>query len=182
MKHVAYPFTYAALVLLVTLTLTDPSRGDGSDLPHAPTAESLPAPIILAQASSTEAPGTTKQRPSPEAMNPVEARINELHAELKITPAQEDLWSKVTQVMRDNEKVMEALHKTRSDKATTMTAVEDVKSYAEIAGAHAEGLKNFVPVFEALYNSMSNEQKKDADTLFGRRDPMATKNTKTKRK
>ena len=30
-----------------------------------------------------------------------EARIKDLHATLKITPAQEDLWKKVTEVMRE---------------------------------------------------------------------------------
>jgi hypothetical protein len=63
-----------------------------------------------------------------------------------------------------------------------MTAIEDVKSYAAIAEAHADGLKKFAPVFEALYASMSDAQKKNADTLFSSRDPMATKNTKAQKK
>jgi exoribonuclease R len=95
-----------------------------------------------------------------------EARIKDLQAKLKITPAQEELWKKVTEVMRDNAKTMEALHQTRIEKAKTMTTVEDLKSYSEITQAHADGLKNFIPVFEALYASMSDDQKKDADTLF----------------
>ena len=80
-----------------------------------------------------------------------EARIKDLHARLKITPAQEDLWNKVTQVMRDDAKTMDALNQARFEKAKTMTAVEDLKSYSEVAQAHADGLKNFIPVFEALY-------------------------------
>ena len=95
-----------------------------------------------------------------------EARIKDLHATLKITPAQEDLWNKVTEVMRENAKTMDALNQARSEKAKTMTAVEDLQSYSEVAQAHANGLKNFVPVFEELYASMSDDQKKDADTLF----------------
>jgi len=95
-----------------------------------------------------------------------EAHIKDLQAQLKITPAQEELWNKVTKVMRDNAKSMEALHQARVEKAKTMTTVEDLKSYSEITQAHADGLKNFIPVFEALYASMSDEQKKDADTLF----------------
>jgi hypothetical protein len=95
-----------------------------------------------------------------------EARIKDLQVRLKITPAQEELWNKVTQVMRDNAKTMDALNQVRFEKAKTMTAVEDLKSYSEIAQAHADGLKNFIPVFEALYAAMSDDQKKDADTLF----------------
>jgi hypothetical protein len=95
-----------------------------------------------------------------------EARIKDLHATLKITPDQEDLWNKVTQVMRDDAKTMDALNQARFEKAKDMTAVEDLKSYSEVAQAHADGLKNFITVFEALYAGMSDDQKKDADTLF----------------
>ena len=105
----------------------------------------------------------------------VEARIMELHAKLKITPAQEELWNNVAQVMRDNAKTMEALIKARVEKASTMTAVEDLKSYGEIADAHADGLKQFIPVFEPLYVSMSDAQKKDADRLFHPKDHKKSK-------
>jgi hypothetical protein len=56
----------------------------------------------------------------------------------------------VTAVMRGNAKTMEPLKQARYDKAPTMTAVEDFTSYAEIADAHADGIKRFVPVFTAL--------------------------------
>ena len=95
-----------------------------------------------------------------------EARIKDLQAKLKITPAQEELWNKVTQVMRENAQTMDTLIQARMEKAKTMNTVEDLKSYSEITQAHADGLKKFIPVFEALYASMSDDQKKDADTLF----------------
>jgi protein CpxP len=96
----------------------------------------------------------------------VEARIKDLHAKLSITPAQEELWGNVTQVMRDNAKTMETLIKARSAHMMAMSAVDDLKSYSEIAEAHADGLKKFVPAFEPLYVSMSDTQKKNADALF----------------
>jgi protein CpxP len=96
----------------------------------------------------------------------VEARISNMHAKLKITPAQEDQWSKVAQVMRENAKSMDALTQSRFEKAKAMTAVDDLKSYGEITDAHADGIKKFTPVFTTLYESMSDAQKKDADTLF----------------
>ena len=99
----------------------------------------------------------------------VEVRIKELHTKLKITPAQEGLWDNVTKVMRDNAITMEALIKARSEQATAKNAVADLKSYSAIAEAHADGLKRFIPVFEPLYASMSDAQKKDADTLFHHR-------------
>ena len=99
----------------------------------------------------------------------VEVRIKELHTKLKITPAQQGLWDNVTKVMRDNAITMEALIKARSEKAGAANAVDDLKSYSGIAEAHADGLKKFIPVFEPLYASMSDAQKKDADTLFHHR-------------
>jgi hypothetical protein len=89
-----------------------------------------------------------------------------LHTKLAITPPQEELWKNVTQVMRDNAQGMDALAKARAEKATTMTAVDDLSSYAELADAHAAGLKKFVPVFESLYASMSDAQKANANSLF----------------
>jgi hypothetical protein len=123
-------------------------------------------------AQTTPAPTATKQAPATvskaSTVDPVEARIKDLHARLKITPAQEDLWNNVTQVMRENAKAMDALRKARSEKAQTMTAVEDFKTYGEMTEVHADGIKKFVPVFSALYDSMSDAQKKNADTIFRR--------------
>jgi periplasmic protein CpxP/Spy len=106
----------------------------------------------------------------------VEARITDMHAKLKITQAQEDQWAKVAQVMRDNEKAVEPLIKARAENAKTMTAVDDLKSYAEITDAHADGIKKFTPVFAALYDSMSDAQKKQADALFRHGGKMSKKN------
>ena len=118
----------------------------------------------LSQAVSADPAQKTPPRAS--KVDRTEARIQDLQAKLKITPAQEELWNKVTQVMRDNAKTMDTLIQARMEKAKTMTTVEDLKSYSEITQAHADGLKNFIPAFEALYAGMSDDQKKDADTLF----------------
>jgi hypothetical protein len=124
--------------------------------------------MMVAQA--TPAPAATKPAPARTSkaatVDANEARIADLHAKLKITPAQEELWKSVTEVMRANAKTMEPLRKARAEKASTMTAVEDFTSYAEIADVHADGIKKFVPVFTALYDSMSDAQKKNADTMF----------------
>jgi len=96
----------------------------------------------------------------------VEARIIELHARIGITPEQEDQWSQVAQVMRENANTLDALIQSRLERAKTMTAVEDMKSYGEVLAAHADGIHKLIPVFEALYNSMSDAQKKEADQTF----------------
>jgi hypothetical protein len=98
----------------------------------------------------------------------IEARIADMHTKLKITPAQEDQWTKVAEVMRENAKSMDALTRSRHEHAKTMTAVDDLKSYGEITEAHADAIKRLTPVFAALYDGMSDAQKKEADTLFRR--------------
>src|ERR1019366_266953 len=95
-----------------------------------------------------------------------ELHIKEMHAKLKITPAQEEQWSKVAQAMRDNAKTMDTLTQARIDHAKDMTAVDDLESYGKISEAHADGVKKLTPVFAALYDSMVDAQKKEADILF----------------
>ena len=95
-----------------------------------------------------------------------ELRIQDMHTKLKITPAQKEQWAKVADAMLDNAKAMDTLTQSREDHEKGMTAVDDLKSYGEIAEAHADGVKKLTPVFADLYASMSDAQKKEADELF----------------
>jgi hypothetical protein len=52
----------------------------------------------------------------------------------------------------------------RADK--NISALDDMKQYAEITQAHADGTKKLVDAFQPLYDSMSADQKKLADTTF----------------
>ena len=95
-----------------------------------------------------------------------ELRIKDLHTKLKITSTQEEQWAKVAQSMSENAKLMDSLTQARVDHAKEMTAVDNLKSYGEVADAHADGLKKLTPVFATLYAGMSDAQKKEADILF----------------
>ncbi|PKN19169.1 MAG: hypothetical protein CVU71_10140 [Deltaproteobacteria bacterium HGW-Deltaproteobacteria-6] len=96
----------------------------------------------------------------------MDAHLSMLHTKLQITKAQEDQWQKFARVMLENNKTMQDLQEKRQKEVRLMTALDDLKSYSEIADAHAGGLKKFIPAFEALYNSMTDEQKRNADSLF----------------
>jgi LTXXQ motif family protein len=137
------------------------------------------ATISAGQSEPTQvSPSTSTTSPTPPAAQPtrvrptrvdrVEARITSLHAQLKITGAQESQWSAFAQVMKDNAKAIDALIQSRAQEAKAMTAVDDLRAYQGIADAHAEGLKKLIPAFEAVYASMSDAQKKNADAVFGR--------------
>lgn len=97
----------------------------------------------------------------------VETRIKELHDKLKITDEQKDAWNNVADTMRENENTIRPLIQARHEKSSSRSAIEDLESYQKIAAAHAEGLEKFIPVFKTLYDSMSDEQKKNADKVFG---------------
>jgi protein CpxP len=95
----------------------------------------------------------------------VEDRITFLHTKLKITPEQETQWNAFADVMRNNGQTMGQLFQQRKA-ATNLSALDDMKQYATIAQAHADGMKKLVDAFDPLYSSFSPEQKKLADATF----------------
>lgn len=95
----------------------------------------------------------------------VEDRIAYLHSQLKITSAQEAQWNAFADVMRNNGQTMGQLFQQRRAD-TNLSALDDMKQYATIAQAHADGMKKLVDAFDPLYNSFSPEQKKLADVTF----------------
>jgi periplasmic protein CpxP/Spy len=121
------------------------------------------AAIQLAQAAKSQAgAGATESKGET-----VEQRITNLHAALKITPAQEAQWNGVAQDMRENAAAMDKLvAETKKTSPQNMSAVDDLKMYQKFAQAHVDGLKNMLSHFEALYAAMPDAQKKVADEVF----------------
>lgn len=103
------------------------------------------------------------------AIEHVDARIAELHKRLRITPAQESQFKAYADVMRSNAEAMDALFKERAQRTGTNAAdAADSRLhwYARLTAAHAEAVGKLVPVFDALYQSLSEQQKKTADAVF----------------
>jgi hypothetical protein len=121
------------------------------------------APAQSAVGAQTSGAASSASKPD---IDRDELRIKELHDRLKIASDQESLWNDVAKIMRANDEKVDVLAKERHEKASTMTAVEDLRSYGGITEAHAAGIRNFVPAFERLYESMSAEQKANADKVF----------------
>jgi periplasmic protein CpxP/Spy len=164
----------ATATLLSALGLAAPSHAAPTVLDQGASVDATRATAVLAQATTPEATPAPSQNPSKETPgsrsheDQVETRIKDLHQKLKITTAQESQWNTFAQVMRENAQAVDAVLKERAEKLHAMNAVEDLRSYEKLADAHADGLKKLVPAFEALYNSMSEDQKKTADTVFAR--------------
>ena len=126
---------------------------------------------VAAQPSSPQRIAAAGSEPA--GIAAVEARIKDLHTRLHITTAQQPQWDALTLVMRDNAQAMVDLEKQRTADSQSMSAVDVIKSYESVIEAHEDGMKKFVPPFEALYNTMSDAQKKTADSLFRNREKVS---------
>jgi hypothetical protein len=140
---------------------------------------SLPA---AAWAQSSQSPATQAATPpppaaaaSPMADHPVpgknveervENRIKELHAQLRITPAEEPQWNEFAQVMRENAREMDQVFMQRAQHFPTMNAVQNMQSYEQISEEHAQAVQKLVPTFQKLYDAMPDQQKRLADQVF----------------
>jgi hypothetical protein len=100
------------------------------------------------------------------AVEHTEAQIKQLQSALNITEAQKPLWINLTQVMRENAKDMDAFAKDRVENTKTMNSVERMKLHSQITKAQLDQLEKLIPPFEALYASMSDQQKNITDILF----------------
>jgi hypothetical protein len=118
------------------------------------------APASASMGASASAPAA-----KPAHERNVEDRIAYLHTQLKITSAQESQWNAFADVMRNNGQTMGQLFQQRKAD-TNLSALDDMKQYATIAQAHADGMKKLVDAFDPLYSSFSPEQKKLADVTF----------------
>ena len=90
-----------------------------------------------------------------------------LQTQLGITAgADASLWNAFAQAMRDNAASTEQLFQQRAGAAATMTAVDNMHSYATLARAYADDTAKLSTAFDSLYASLTPTQKQAADTLF----------------
>jgi hypothetical protein len=125
--------------------------------------------IFLANANLSFAATGKKKAPEvarTSAVEHTEARIKQLQGALKITAEQDALWNNLTLVMRDNAKEMDAFTKDKSESIKTMNSVEHMKFHSQLSELQLTHVKKFIPPFEALYTSLTDEQKKITDTIF----------------
>jgi hypothetical protein len=124
------------------------------------------APTGPVQTPTLLQPPTQENRANQPSFDPVTERIKYLHDRLRITPAQEPLWAKVAEAMRDSAKAVAPIINERVQRAKTGDAIDYLSSYEKLGEAQLEGLKKFSVAFQELYNSLSDEQKKIADSVF----------------
>jgi periplasmic protein CpxP/Spy len=121
------------------------------------------AEFRLAQgAPKAGAPKAQAQQQAPE--QGVERQISELRKRLNITPQQQPQFDAFAQAMRQNAQTMEPL--AQQQQGASHNAVEDLKAAAKFAEAEADALKRLLPPLQALYDSLSDQQKKTADQVL----------------
>lgn len=147
--------TYVAAAILVA-AITSPFSIVFQSAPASAQTGAAPPPTSTAAAGSATS----------QMMAKVEKRISELHSQLKITAAEEPQWQQFADVMRENAQKMNQSAVQRAQKFQSMSAVESMKSYADLAVEHGQYVQRLATAFENLYNTMPPEQQKLADQVF----------------
>jgi hypothetical protein len=83
--------------------------------------------------------------------------------------------------MRDSAVSTDTLFRKRASNASSMNALDNMRSYAQVARAYADSTENLSAAFEALYGVLSDQQKQTIDTLF-RQQPAQSAGTQPSRR
>jgi periplasmic protein CpxP/Spy len=119
-----------------------------------------------APSATTTSPMPAQTTTAQSAEQRVETHIQQLHAQLRITAAEQPQWNQFAAVMRENARGMDQAFMQRAQQYPTMSAVQNMQSYEQIAATHAADMQKLVPAFESLYNVMPEQQKRLADQVF----------------
>lgn len=130
----------------------------------------LLAPLALPAGAfaQTAAPAPAPQAAAPGHHGPegVDAYIDQMHAMLQITPAEQSEWDKFAAVMRQGAAGMHQAFQARGAALPTMTAVQNMQSYADLAARHAKDMQALAAAFQTLYAAMPPAQQQNADAVF----------------
>ena len=170
----------AAPLLLTTMLAAAPAWAQQTSNPPSSTTPDtqMSAPSNSAGQTTAGPSGTSgkaapmharmghSRQPGEAMQNLVERRIADLHSRLRITAEQSQQWDQFTQVMRANAKEIDQSYQQRAGKLGSMSAVDNMQSYADIEQQRAQDVQKLVPAFRTLYDSLSDQQKHAADEMF----------------
>ncbi len=120
--------------------------------------------------SARAAPGDQATASSPALPPDIAAKVQQhnraLHDQLQITPQQQALWDRFAAVTVSNAADIGQAFNERGAKLDTMTAAENMQSFAHVAQVHAANMQKAADTFQALYTTFSSQQKQVADDVF----------------
>jgi protein CpxP len=127
----------------------------------------LLAPLALPVGALAQSQAQTNQvQAAPSGPESVQQYIDQLHATLQITPAQQPQWDRFAQAMTANAESMRQAFAQRGAALGTMNAAQNMQSYAELAALHARNMQTLANAFQALYATMTPAQQQNADAVF----------------
>jgi periplasmic protein CpxP/Spy len=156
----------AVPLLMTTMLIAAPAWAQSTATQPPAATEAAPQSPAGTVHKATPSGRQTTARQGETMQNVVEQRINELHARLHITTEQSQQWDQFAQTMRDNAKDLDQRYRDRAQNLGSMSAVDAMKSFADIEQVRAQDMEKLVPAFQTLYASLSDQQKKSADQLF----------------
>jgi protein CpxP len=162
-------FGAALAVLVAPWASLAQSTGPAAATAPIPPPASAAAPSTGPPPAGEAAPAVTQPAPpssSPQTEAAVDRRIDALRSQLAITSAQTPRWTAFAQAMRENAQSTDALFAQRAGAVASMSAVDNMHDYARIARAYADNTERLAAAFDSLYASLSETQKRAADTIF----------------
>lgn len=93
-------------------------------------------------------------------------RIAFLKAELAITDAQAKVWDAYAEALKKNMQNMQDVHKTMMEAGSAKTPVERLDAHIAAMQGRLQALMDVRPALVALYDALSDDQKKTANDLM----------------
>ncbi len=153
-----------ALVRLPAMAQRAPSASVPVPPPAASIAPVTTAPPVPGAAAAAQPPS----RPFVAAETAVDQHILRLRTQLGITTAQSPLWSAFAHAMREDAQTTGALLAQRAAAVASMSAVDNMTSYARIVHIYAADTERLAHAFDRLYAGLSPAQRRTADGIFRR--------------
>ena len=83
--------------------------------------------------------------------------------------AENSIGGRMKLLFFDDKKVAKAMDQAYQHRVTSMAgmnAADNMRNYADMSAAHAQGMQKMAPAFGTLYGALSPEQKQTADAEF----------------
>jgi periplasmic protein CpxP/Spy len=106
--------------------------------------------------------------PSTSAQAGIDRRIHMLQERLAITAAQLPLWDALAHAIREDAQTTDGMFAQRAAAVASMSAVDNMDSYARVVRAYADNVQRLAHAFYRLYVSQSPRQRHAADQFFRR--------------
>jgi periplasmic protein CpxP/Spy len=127
--------------------------------------------VAIGATAQAQAPAGQKPGAAAPAGNPIETQLAEVKKRLSITAAQQSQFDQFASIVKQNAQSMDALMQMATAQGAQQNAVDGLRTAANFAQTEADNLKRLVPALEALYASLSEQQKRAADKLFSAAPP-----------